>query len=90
MAGGRPTIFAPALGTKICVRLAEGKSLRSIVQDDEMPSASTICRWLLDEDKNEFWEQYEKARAVQAELMFEELLEIADYGTNDWMKKKCS
>jgi hypothetical protein len=52
-----------------------------------MPSASTKFRWLFDEDKKEFWEQYEKARNIQAELMFEELLEIADDGTNDYYEK---
>lgn len=65
-----------------------GESVRSIVKDKKMPSSSTIFRWLLDEDKKEFWEHYEKARNVQAELMFEELLEIADDGTNDWMERE--
>lgn len=44
-----------------------------------MPSASSICRWLLEDDKKQFWEQYAHARNVQAELMFDELLEIADH-----------
>jgi hypothetical protein len=84
----RPTIFNKKLGSNICKRIAEGESLRTIVKDEDMPSASSICRWLLDEDKKEFWEQYEKARNVQAELMFDELLEIADDGTNDWVEKQ--
>lgn len=88
MARGRPTIFTKKLAKNICMRLSEGESLRTIVKDDKMPSASTICRWLLDEEKKEFWEQYEKARNIQAELMFDELLEIADDGTNDWMERK--
>ncbi|MBK3666186.1 hypothetical protein JJE66_33815 [Bradyrhizobium diazoefficiens] len=49
-----------------------------------MPSASTIFRWLLDERRKPFWEQYEKARNIQAELMFEELLEIADDSSQDY------
>ena len=63
----------------------EGESLRSICADQKMPSASSIFRWLLQEDKSGFWEQYAHARAVQAELMFEELLDIADDGSNDFM-----
>lgn len=43
--------------------------------------------WLLDEDKKVFLEQYETARAIQADLMAEELIEIADDGTNDYMEK---
>jgi hypothetical protein len=78
----------PELALKICSRIAEGESVRTIVHDDDMPASSTISRWLLDEDKKDFWEQYEKARNIQAENMFEELLEIADDGTNDWMEKE--
>jgi hypothetical protein len=88
MATGRPTIFTAELGTKICERIADGKSVRSIVHDETMPSSSTIFRWLLDEDKKEFWEQYAKARDIQAELMFEELLEIADSSVNDYMERE--
>lgn len=83
----RPPIFTKTLGTYICKRIAEGNSLRSIVKEEGMPSASSICRWLLDDTKKEFWEQYEKARNIQAELMFEELLDIADDGSNDFMER---
>ncbi len=86
--GGRPSQYTKELGNKICERIMNGESVRSIVKDKKMPSSSTIFRWLLDEDKKEFWEHYEKARNVQAELMFEELLEIADDGTNDWMERE--
>lgn len=75
---GRPTIYTKKLADEICRRIAEGESLRTIVADPKIPSASTICRWLLDDNKKDFWEHYAHARNVQAELMFEELLEIAD------------
>jgi hypothetical protein len=66
------------LSLEICSGIAERDSVRTICCDAAMPSSSTIFRWLLDEDKKEFWEQYAKARAIQAELLFEKLLEIAD------------
>jgi len=88
MTTGRPTIYTEELATTICRRIAEGESLRSICADEAMPSASTICRWLLEPDKKTFWEQYAHARNVQAELMFDELLEIADNGSNDFMTIK--
>jgi len=65
MAGGRTTVFKKLLATKICERIAEGESVSTIAKDEDMPSAPTIFRWLLDEDKNEFWEQYEKPRNIQ-------------------------
>jgi len=76
--GGRPTKYTKKIGDKICERIMNGESVRSIVKDNNIPSSSTIFRWLLDDNKKEFWEQYEKARNVQAEIMFEELLEIPD------------
>lgn len=85
---GRPTIYSQKLGEVICNRIAEGESVRDIVKDNKMPSSSTIFRWLLDDSKKEFWEQYEKARNIQAELMFEELLNIADNGENDWVQRQ--
>ncbi len=81
----RPSIFTKELGDKICKRIAEGESVRSISQDDKMPSGATIYNWLLDSDKLAFLEQYARARNVQAELLFEEILEIADDTTNDTM-----
>lgn len=53
-----------------------------------MPAASTVCLWLLDEDKKLFSEQYARARATQAELMFEDILDIADDSSADTMVAK--
>lgn len=75
---GRPTIYTEELGKKICERISKGESIRHIILDDNIPASSTIFRWLLDEDKKLFQEQYARSRAIQAELMFEELMAIAD------------
>lgn len=50
-----------------------------------MPSARTVHLWLLEKGKNEFFQQYLRARNIQAETMFEEILDIADDGSNDYM-----
>lgn len=50
-----------------------------------MPEARTIHYWLLDKDKEAFFQQYARARGIQAEVMFDEILEIADDGSNDLM-----
>lgn len=85
---GRPTKYTIALGTRICKRIADGESVRHLIKDEKMPSSSTIFRWLLDDKRKVFWEQYEKARNIQAELMFEELLDIADDGSNDFYERE--
>lgn len=48
-----------------------------------MPGMTTVLRWLADEEKPEFRLQYAYAREAQADLLAEEILEIADDGSND-------
>ncbi|MDE2585541.1 MAG: terminase small subunit protein [Betaproteobacteria bacterium] len=85
MPGGRPSSFTQETADAICERLANGESLRSITGDDGMPSMPTVMRWLADESRVEFRNQYARAREAQADHMAEEILEIADDASNDWM-----
>lgn len=80
----RPTIYTIELAHTICERLAKGESLRRICLDEDMPDASTVHAWVL-EDKEGFSKQYARARDIQAEVMFDEILDIADDGSNDYM-----
>lgn len=84
---GRPTDYTPELGSEICLRLASGESLRSICRDAGMPDKGTVLKWLFLEKFPEFNDQYARARRVQAELYAEEVIGIADDGTNDYMEK---
>jgi hypothetical protein len=85
---GRPSTFTQEIADEICEQLIEGMSLRSICLSDEMPSAGTVCRWLAADA--DFREQYERAREAQADTLADEMLDIADDGTNDWMERKDS
>lgn len=80
---GRKSIYSDALATTICERLIAGQSLRAICRDDDMPNIATVSRWLADERHITFREQYAHARAAQADLLVDEILEIADDGRND-------
>lgn len=82
---GRPTDFTPELGDRICEEIADGRSLRSICLSDDMPNKSTVFRWLSMRD--EFRDQYARAREAQADSLFDDLLDIADDGSNDWMER---
>ena len=84
---GRPTKFTKALALKICQRIALGESLRNVCRDEKMPVTSTVMLWAL-EDRGGFSEQYAKAREMQAENMFDEILDIADDGENDFYTRK--
>jgi hypothetical protein len=78
--------FTQDIADTICERIADGESLRSICADEAMPSTSTVCKWLAAEPS--FSEQYARARELQADALVDEILEIADDGTNDWMERK--
>jgi len=47
-----------------------------------MPARSTVYAWLLD-DVEGFSDRYARARTIQAETIADDLLTIADDGTND-------
>jgi hypothetical protein len=49
-----------------------------------MPNADTVYQWVLD-NREGFSDKYARAREMQAEVMFDEILDISDDGTNDYM-----
>ncbi len=73
---GRPTIRTPENAAAICERIANGESLRSICDDDKMPSKVAVLDWL-NEDST-FATQYARAREEQADHYADEIIEIAD------------
>ena len=83
---GRPSKFTEELSLAICNRIAEGESLRSVCRDDDMPAKSTVLKWL--GENEEFSVQYARARTAQADHFADEIIEIADDATNDFMERK--
>lgn len=79
-----PMPYDQNVGDRICGELASGRSLRSICDDDGMPAASTVFKWL--RESSAFAEQYARAREEQADALADEILDVADDGRNDWMK----
>lgn len=73
---GRPSEYSEEVALRICERMVEGESLRSICRDLEMPGLTTVFRW---KDAHEgFRKRYAHAREMQAEVLAEEIIEIAD------------
>ena len=63
--------------------IEDGKSLRSILKASDMPSSRTFFKWI-DDDKEKV-KRYARAMEIRADSIFEDILEIADDGTNDFM-----
>lgn len=84
---GRPSTFTQATADVICERIAAGESLRAICAEDGMPNASTVIRWLaagdddiaagVESEFTGFCKQYARAREDQADMLAEEMLDVA-------------
>lgn len=79
----RPSEFTPEIAEEICERIATTpRGIDFICESDEsLPSARTVHRWL--NAHEEFRQSYLRARERQADLLFDECLEIADDTAND-------
>ena len=73
--------FSQEIFDEICVRIAEGESLRKICKDDKMPSLVSVWRWL--NESEALSKQYTRAREEQAETFVDEILDIADDNKDD-------
>ena len=76
----RKTIKSAALCERILDAIAEGKSLRESCDKENLAPGNWI-NWI-NSDK-QLLEQYTHAREVRAELLFDEMLDIADETSSD-------
>lgn len=86
MPAGRPTDYSLETAALICERLSDGESLKAICEDEAMPGKTSVFKWLA--LHTEFADMYARAREVQADALFDDILTIADDGQNDWMERK--
>jgi terminase small subunit-like protein len=75
--------YTPELADQICALIAEGHSLRTIIEMPGMPCRRVVLYWLY--DHQDFRDKYEIARMLQAEVWSHEILEIADDSAGDFI-----
>lgn len=78
---GRPTKYNEELAGRILGRISNGESLRTICKDDDMPDRASVFTWVFTYD--DFSAKYNAARAIQAEVHVDEMINIADDTSND-------
>ena len=69
---------------EILLEIMKGRSLTSILKTDErgnLPSKVTFFEWLKEDE--ELTNQYARATEVRADIIFDDILAIADENTND-------
>ena len=83
---GNKSTCIPSVTNAICEWIASGKSLRAFCRQDGNPSLSTVMDWLNDDANEDFRIKYARARETQAEVLADELMEIADEDKGDALK----
>jgi len=79
---GRPSVYSDELADLICDKIANNSfGVHQICREEGMPSPSTVFKWL--SEKPYFSDKYACARELQAELLADEIIDIADDTSND-------
>lgn len=84
---GRPSLYTPELAKLICDKIAMGIPLAHICRVDGMPTESTVRGWAVD-DYQGFYAMYARSRRILAEHYIDEIMDISDDGTNDWVARQ--
>jgi hypothetical protein len=81
----RPTEYTKEIGQTICGRLVEDENLRSICAEPGMPDVATVSRWI--SNNGEFRDMYALAREFQAHCIADEVIELANEVSTEWVEK---
>ncbi len=72
----KPKKYTSDIADKICLCIAEGRSMRSICADDGMPAESTVYYWL--SQYHDFVGKLKAARLLSADADFDHVQRIAE------------
>lgn len=67
-------------------RMCEGESVRSILKSKDLPSNRLFLEWLSKDEK--LSKQYAYASEIRADVLFDEIIEIADNSQNDTVESE--
>ena len=82
---GRPSAYSTDRADRICDLLLKGLSLAAVSRRRGMPTQTTMLKWLAAHP--DFEVRYVHARQYYAEVMFDEMIQIADDASGDWIEK---
>lgn len=84
---GRPSVYRDEIAAEICDRVAHGETLSAVCRDSHMPPRQTVVDWLI-QNRQPFSSMYARAKELQIERWADDLLEISDDASNDWMERE--
>jgi len=74
---GRPSTYNHDIAIEILGLIESGDGLNKICKDERFPPESTVRRWVTD-DVNGFAAKYARARDIRADVLAEQVIDIAD------------
>jgi Bacteriophage Sf6, terminase small subunit-like len=81
----KPVDYTAEIGAAICDRIADGESPSAIWADPGMPDEATVAHWRARHEK--FREEYKLAIEFQAHDLIDQMIEIADDSSGDWVER---
>ena len=84
-ARGAPSLYTPEVAAAICHDIAIGHTVAQAARNAGI-APKTIFAWRL--QHADFGELYARAKAAQMDYFAEELIEIADDGSNEWIERE--
>ena len=82
----RETKYSAKFGDKILAKVSAGKSIMQICKVSPNPTRETFYKWL--RENKDFADNYERAIVSRADLLAEQIIEIADDIENDFAENK--
>nr|WP_321525159.1 terminase small subunit protein [uncultured Cohaesibacter sp.] len=84
----QPYVLSKAKWQQILIEIMGGRSLSSICKGEGMPRTATVYKALAKDPEKQ--KEYQFACDIRLETRLDEIIDIADDGTNDWMERQTS
>lgn len=84
----RATTFKQEVFDYICEQVAGGRSLRSVCREEGMPPKVTVNWWVTHDKPAGVAAQFMRAKEMQLATLEDELLDIADDSSNDFVERQ--
>ena len=81
----RPTQYSYKLSEAICERITHGQTTAEVTRDPKMPTWGILARWRREHE--DFNRRYTIARQSCCELWADEIIDISDDSTNDYVQR---
>jgi hypothetical protein len=84
---GRKSTYTRAMADEICRRMSQGETLSQVCRSENVPPKGAVLEWVKD-NRHGFADRYARAREAILEHWADEVIDIANDSTRDWIQRK--